>query len=841
MRMDDQARADSDDKPDSGADGIGGTLKPTAVLPKLPLLRASVSASTVRADKLIAIRPRTAARQQTTEQFPPVRVLSSALANAERLATITSRRELQRTVRALCAAEPVGLPPPSLPSDAPPAASTNQPAGAPRAQAIPGQLTRFWHRLSEGNDPRAILAQAALVPLLKQLDAELLRSAVVSDHVKIATLGRDEQLSPLAGTIFIISGQLGLSLFSTETLEDEARFRDFCQSKSYEGAELAFQRGLRQGPLARAALANLLTLESGDVIGASQALHRFYAKLPDTSQPILYAITPATVCVIEDSVVEDWGHLDARFREGLEAQLLRCLQATNRTSVPADSYIREGLSIAQTLRVIDADRCVSCRDCERACAERHGQARLTVRGPTVGRLILPDTCRTCIEPRCMAACGFDALSYDAALGEVTIHEDKCVGCSYCETACPYGAISMVDLSAAPAFVEKMAERSARARLVVNANDRHPLVDRRLRVANKCDHCAGYADQACISACQHEAIFEVRPQPLFLRMSKADQALSTSTTVKPAPRDAAELKSADLTPLAPLASRLPAPASRWPAQPMLIGMLLLAAGLYVSALLSIRHLSHSSGYGLAGGVLGWALLLFSWAFPISTLRPQLREAAVRPGAPSHLARILTSLDLHAASGWSGFLLVLLHARFLPSGRNPLALLAFLFLVLTGASGGVLLVLPRWLTRGIAATQVLYERLHSLVFEDSQLGSELRRAALAVIHEDAERIRRAMNRAEEKYSFLHQARAVPLLLGSVGVLFRSQRSLIASARQAVLPPGLVGNLRSLLIARRLQLLLPALLGMTRPARYIHLASAVLLLCLAVIHVGMVMMRW
>lgn len=841
MRTDDQGRRDSEDQRAT----------------KKPLLRAGASASTVRADQPpIPLHALTAPRSHATKQLRipilkaaedahTLRTPPLALVNAERLATITSRRELQRTVQALRAASPLlPLPspsPPPSPLGAPAAPAAGEPTGATRGARAPGNLTRYWDGIAEGSDPKVLLEQVRSVPLLKQLDVGLLRSAIASDHVKLITLGRDEQLSPLDVIIFVIRGQLALGLFSRQMLDEEASFGRFCQDKRYEGPELAFQRGLRQGPLARSALANLLTLELGEVIGASQALQRFYAKLPDTSQPVLYATVPTTVCIIDPSVVEDWGHLDASFQAGLEAKLLRCLQAANRPSVPAELYIREGISVAQTLRVIDADRCVSCRDCERACGERHGHARLSIQGPTVGRLLLPDTCRTCIEPRCVAACGFDALTYDAAQGEVTIHEDKCVGCSYCQTACPYGAISMVDLSASPDFVAKMDERSARSRQVGGANDRHLLVDRRLRVANKCDHCAGYADQACISACQHEAIFELRPQPLFLRISKAEHALGSASEAKPAPREAAELKSAELMPLAPLASRVPGPAARWPGQPLLAGMLLLAAGLYLGALLSVRHLSHSSGYGLAGGVLGWMLLLFAWAFPISTHRPQLREAANRQSAPSHLARILTSLDLHAAAGLSGLLLVLLHARFLPSGRNPLALLAFLFLLLTGASGIVLLALPRWLTRAVAAAQVASERLHSLVFEDSQLASEVRRAALATVHEDAERIRRTATHAQLLRPWLSGLRRFFLLAGSAGLVFRSQQSLLAATRQPVLPVGLLANLRRLLFARRMQLLLPTLHALVRPARYLHLSSAVLLLGLGLVHVGLVMMRW
>jgi hypothetical protein len=35
-----------------------------------------------------------------------------------------------------------------------------------------------------------------------------------------------------------------------------------------------------------------------------------------------------------------------------------------------------------------------------------------------------------------------------------------------------------------------------------------------RIANKCDHCAGYGEQACVSACPTGALIEIAPATLF---------------------------------------------------------------------------------------------------------------------------------------------------------------------------------------------------------------------------------------------------------------------------------------------------------------------------------------
>src|SRR5262249_54515396 len=43
-------------------------------------------------------------------------------------------------------------------------------------------------------------------------------------------------------------------------------------------------------------------------------------------------------------------------------------------------YLQHNLSYATTLKVIDLDRCIGCDGCERACADRHGVARLQRKG-----------------------------------------------------------------------------------------------------------------------------------------------------------------------------------------------------------------------------------------------------------------------------------------------------------------------------------------------------------------------------------------------------------------------------------------------------------------------------
>lgn len=111
---------------------------------------------------------------------------------------------------------------------------------------------------------------------------------------------------------------------------------------------------------------------------------------------------------------------------------------------------------------LDLRRCVGCSGCAIACkAEqntapvlspltvRHGRAVavdyrqvVTIEDgtyPTVTRTFVTMACHHCAAPACLASCPVDAISKDAMTGLVRIDQATCIGCRYCQWACPYGA------------------------------------------------------------------------------------------------------------------------------------------------------------------------------------------------------------------------------------------------------------------------------------------------------------------------------------------------------------------------------------------------------------------
>ncbi len=137
---------------------------------------------------------------------------------------------------------------------------------------------------------------------------------------------------------------------------------------------------------------------------------------------------------------------------------------------------RSDAPTAQYALIIDTTKCVGCGACVEACNIRNhlpeGQSYIHILSKEDGanEWFLPVQCQHCAEAPCASVCPTRA-TYRHESGVVLINDKLCVGCKYCEVACPYQA---------------------------------RIFDEKRGVADKCWLCLDYVQEgrnpACVDAC-----------------------------------------------------------------------------------------------------------------------------------------------------------------------------------------------------------------------------------------------------------------------------------------------------------------------------------------------------
>jgi len=117
--------------------------------------------------------------------------------------------------------------------------------------------------------------------------------------------------------------------------------------------------------------------------------------------------------------------------------------------------------------VIDLDACDRCYNAEGNCAVECG-GLTSVREAAVFATV----CRRCEHASCVIACPFDALERLEDGGLIKRHNLRCVSCTLCAQACPFGTI----------YPEMLPFYSV-----------------------QCDGCAGRPEKACVATCRQGAM------------------------------------------------------------------------------------------------------------------------------------------------------------------------------------------------------------------------------------------------------------------------------------------------------------------------------------------------
>jgi Fe-S-cluster-containing dehydrogenase component len=140
--------------------------------------------------------------------------------------------------------------------------------------------------------------------------------------------------------------------------------------------------------------------------------------------------------------------------------------------------------------VIDPSRCIGCEACVQACQEcgtHRGQSLIHLEriDRAVSTQTAPMVCMHCEDPTCAQVCPADAIKQNEEGIVQSALKPRCIGCSNCVIACPFGV---------PKYVAELDQMM------------------------KCDMCTdrtseGYAPM-CASVCPSEALWYGSPEEFY---------------------------------------------------------------------------------------------------------------------------------------------------------------------------------------------------------------------------------------------------------------------------------------------------------------------------------------
>ena len=182
-----------------------------------------------------------------------------------------------------------------------------------------------------------------------------------------------------------------------------------------------------------AALSPLRHLTSDDIPSIEEFLQKHYKEMTDADKEQVFSRIRTAV---------------AERHDGVEVNL-------------TDPPPLDGVEFVYGLNL---SRCIGCRKCVHACVEENNQSRApeiqyirvlemekgsidvetadhhydAPQVPDPDKYYMPVQCHQCAKPPCVKVCPVEA-TWQESDGIVVIDYDWCIGCRYCEAACPYWA------------------------------------------------------------------------------------------------------------------------------------------------------------------------------------------------------------------------------------------------------------------------------------------------------------------------------------------------------------------------------------------------------------------